>query len=430
MLKRLALASPLILPLLVIIGIVVAFVTLSGIRELVPPKTLSVAVGRPGSGYWQIAERYKAILARDGITLEMVETPGSLINARLLGDGEVDTALLQGGVPVVQSRGLEALAGIFLEPVFIFYRAGTAGAADLAAWDRLRIAAGEPGSGTRVAVSSMVQALAVRIDQERFAPLGGADAVAALQSGAVDVAVFVAPVSAPYLQPLFRDPGVRIASLRDSEALSRRLSYVLSADIPPAALDYSRRLPPERVELTAVIASLAARGDLHPALVNRLVRAAQQIHSGPSLVSKDMVFPTTQGLDLPINKQAGGTLESRPGVLENALPYWVAAQITRVTILLVPLLVLLVPLVRLVPGIYAWQMRARVYRRYSELVGIDIESEDALTDARRAALLDQLDLIDQDAKAVAVPVKYREYVYTLRMHIDLVRRKLLEADRA
>jgi hypothetical protein len=430
MLKRLSMAGPLILPLLMIAAVIGAFIGLSGIRELVPPKTLSMAAGRPGGGYWQAAERYQTILARDGITLEILETPGSLINARMLAAGEADTAILQGGVPVSDNAGLEALAGIFLEPVFIFHRAGLDQAEDMAAWDGLRVAAGEPGGGTRVAINSMIGALNLRINADRFVSLGNADAAQALLDGEVDVAVFVAPVDAPYLQPLFRDPAIRIASLRDAEALSRRLDFVEPADIPPAGLDYSRRLPPERVNLTGMIATLAAQGDLHPALVNRLVRAAQDIHGGPSLVTADIRFPIAHGVDLPINMQASAALSSRPGILEQMLPYWIAAQITRVTLLLVPLLVLLVPLVRMVPAVYGWQMRARVYRRYGELVDIDVEAESALTDARRTALLAQLDRIEQEAKAVQVPVKYREYVYTLRVHIDLVRRKLLEATSA
>ncbi len=109
------------------------------------------------------------------------------------------------------------------------------------------------------------------------------------------------------------------------------------------------------------------------------------------------------------------------------LPYWIAAQITRVTLIVIPLLVLLVPLMRMLPGIYAWSMRSRVYRRYNELVAIDVEAEGEITGQRRDELLARLDQFDREAKGLRVPARYREYVYTLRLHIDLVRNKLSQS---
>lgn len=260
--------------------------------------------------------------------------------------------------------------------------------------------------------------------------IGGTDAAQALLGGGVDVAVFVAPIDAPYLAALLTDPAIRLSSVRDTEALARRVPFARQVDIPPSGIDYAARLPPERVDLIAAIATLAARGDLHPALVNRFVRAAQEIHGGPVLISATLRFPTADGVGLPMNPQAETLLATGPGALDRILPYWAAAQVTRLTVLLLPLLVLALPLLRALPGLYEWRMRSRVYRRYNELVTIDLEARGALTDDRRAKLLAQLDTIDSDAKRVQVPSRFREYVYALRLHIDLVRRKVIEAERA
>lgn len=430
MLRILSNLGPLLLPLIVIGGLIAAFVTFSGLKELVPPDRLVMAAGRPGGGYYAYAERYRDILARDGITVEILETAGSMDNSRMLALGEADVALVQGGVPITDAAGLEALAATFLEPFLILYRSDFIDAADPTGWNELRVAAGEPGSGTRAAIDATADGLGIIIQHENLLPLGGQAAADALLAGEVDVAVFVAPIDSPYMTPMLTDPRIRISSLRDTEALTRRVGFVRAADIPPSALDYASQVPEDRIPLTAMIATLVGQGDLHPALVDRLVRAAQQIHSGPVLLSADLEFPMAEGTILPMNSQARTILEKGPSALDQYLPYWIAAQITRVTLLLVPLLVLLVPLLRMLPGIYEWRMRSRVYRRYNELVAIDSEAENALTDDRRAELTAQLDLIEQEAKAVQVPVKYREYAYTLRVHIDLVRRKLLEAARA
>lgn len=428
-LQRLGDFGVVLLPVIVLGGLVAAYLVFAVLRELVPPQQVSMAAGRPGGAYHAIAERYRAILARDGIDLLIIETAGSVENARLLADGRAETAIIQGGVSVAEGASVEALAAVFLEPFLIFHRRGTPDAGDPSAWPGLRVAVGEPGSGTRMAVEALARGLGIGHDPERLIEIGGADAVAALLSDAVDVAVFVAPLDAPYLAPLMSDPDIRLSSPRDAPALARRFAFVRSVDIPRSGLDYAARLPAERVEVTAMIATLAAASDLHPALVNRFVRAAQEIHSGPVLLSDTLRFPSPEGTGLAMNPQAVSVLASGRGALDGVLPYWITAQVTRVTLLIVPLLVVL-PLLRMLPNIYEWRMRSRVYRRYTELVAIDAEAEGALTDDRRAMLLDHLDAIDREAKAVQVPPRYREYVYTLRLHIDLVRRKLTEARRA
>lgn len=416
-----------LLPLVIFAGLVAAYLTLVGLREIVPPRTLTIAAGREGGGYHRYATAYAEILARDGITLRVLDTAGSRENAEIMAADAADVALIQGGVPVDRDAGLEALGAVFLEPFFIFHKTDLPVAADPASWVGLRIAAGEPGSGTRVAFDRLMQILDVRLSQGRVLPLGGADAVEALRSDAADVAIFVAPIDAPYLDGFLTDPGIAIGSLRDAKALSRRVRFVHSVDIPAAGLDYARRIPPQEVPLTATVATLAAQRDLHPALVNRMVRAAQEVHSGPVLLSGQMAFPNATLAGLPMNPQARAALTEEIGLFEQYLPYWLAAQITRVTVLIVPLLVLLVPLLRALPGLYAWRMRSRVYRYYARLNAIDTEAGAGIGDDRRRALLDELQAIEADARRLEVPVRYREMAYTLRFHIDQVRQRIAGA---
>jgi TRAP-type uncharacterized transport system substrate-binding protein len=418
--------QPILLVVLAVASAVALIGALAWWLDLAPPRSLAMAAGRPGSGYHAIAERYRAILAEDRIELAILESAGSVENARLLAEGLADVALLQGGVAVPDGAEVEALAAVFLEPLLIFHRGETERAVDPVAWAELRVAAGEPGSGTRAAVLAAARALALPLTPEMLLPIGGTDAVQALLERRVDVAVFVAPVTAPYLEPLFQSDEVRIAPIRDAEALARRLPYVRMVDIPPAALDYARRIPDERVPLVAMVAALVARDDLHPALVNRLVRAAERIHAGTDLVNVAPIFPSLQGLGLPVNVQAAAALENGPDAFERLLPYWMSAQVSRFALLLVPIVVLLLPLFRLLPGVYAWRMHSRIYRRYQELKTIEREAESGVAAARLDQLLARLERIDAEARSVRVPPRYREYAYTLRMHIDLVRRKLAE----
>ncbi|NRB35293.1 MAG: ABC transporter substrate-binding protein [Rhodobacteraceae bacterium] len=413
----------LLLGLLLILSVGFGLLTLW--RSLLPPQDIRMAAGIEGGAYEAIAMQYKTILARDRLRLTVVPTAGSAENMELLVAGEVDVALIQGGIRAPEEAGVSALAAVFLEPFFVLHRGAPNGTPDATLWDGLRIAAGAPGSGTRAALDEVLRELNIDIDDSRFLPIGGAEAAAALETERVDVAVFVAPVTAPYLQNLLRDPTVQVESLRDSRALSRQFDYVRLVDIPAAGIDYTNRVPPEPVSLTAMVASLAAQNDLHPALVNRFVRAAQRIHSGPVLLSDDIRFPTTQGVDLPMNNQAAEALTDGPSVFEKYLPYWMAAQIRSVLLILVPLLLVTFPILRALPMLFVWQMNTRVFKHYRELLQIERRMADGnLSDEDRADCLERLAEIDAKVAKLNLPLRFREKAYALRLHMDIVRDRL------
>lgn len=412
-----------LLPAVAVAAFVAAAVWL---LDLWPPDRVSIAAGQPGTAYHALAERYRSILARDGIDVEIVETAGSVENAELLTQEEVDAAFLQGGVPVPDSGTVEALGAVFLEPLWIFHGGALDDPANPARWGGLRIAAGGPGSGTRFVVDAAFRALG--LDPSRFdlMPIGGQAAAEALVAGEIDVALFVAPVTAPYLRTLFADPEVAAVSIRDGDSLARRLPFVEMTDIPPASFDYAGRRPPDRIELIAMIGRLVARADLHPALVDRLVEAARQIHGGRDLVTTEGQFPSTAGVDMEMNGQAAALITEGPSPFNRFLPYWVGAQVSKFALLLVPLLVILFPVFRIAPGLYQWQMRNRVWKHYVALRHIEREAQAASQPAEFDGLVQRLDAIEAEVARLRLPVRFREYAYALRVHLDLVRRRIAE----
>lgn len=409
------------LGLAAIVTAVLATVGLFLALDLLPPRQLTMAAGQPGSAYHALAERYRTILAEDGITLHILETPGSVANAAALHAGRADVALLQGGVTAPE--GSIALAAVLLEPLFVLHRIGVP-ADDPAAWPGLRIAAGPEGSGTRAAIQLVLAALGKQMPVEALLPLGTAEAAAALAGDGIDMAIFVAPITAPYLAEVLHDPRLGLARLRDLPAIAARLDFVELVEIPAAGLDYLDRLPPDPVALPAMVARLTAQEGLHPALVDRLMAAAWRIHRRGDLITPEGRFPSAEGLGGRIQPQAEAWLRDGPGALAGALPFWAVAQINRVAVLLLPVLFLLVPLIRALPSLYAWGMESRVYRHYDEVLEIDATGEATDDPAEIDSLLARLRILDERARAVRVTRRYRGNAYALRMHIDLVRRRL------
>jgi len=392
-------------------------------RDLAPPKTLTFAAGSEGGGYWTLAQAYKRILARDGIELRVRATAGSVENAALLADGSVDVALMQGGIAT--EAGLMALGAVFLEPVLLFARTEAMPPPNIGTWDGQRLAAGGEGSGTRAAVDALLGAAQIASAQIVLDPRGGAAAAQALSAGEVDAAVFVAPVSAPYLMPLFSSAEVALVQKTHITALSRRLAQSRVIVLPSGALTLDPPKPERPLSLLAMVASLVGQPDLHPSLVDRLVEAAREVHGRGTVLAPAGTFPNVDGLVLPMSAQARDLITEGPSPLQAYLPYWVVAQIDRFAILIVPFLLILLPLFRVLPALYAWQMRHRVVRHYTEIREIEEEAREAAPD-RLEVLQASLARIDSELAELWLPLHYRQTAYTARVHIDLLQNKISE----
>ncbi|WP_299817006.1 TAXI family TRAP transporter solute-binding subunit [uncultured Jannaschia sp.] len=408
-------------------------VTLWFARDLPPPDRVRFAAGVEGNGYWRIAERYRDILARDGITLDLVATAGSVENAELLARGAVDAALLQGGIE--PDATVETLGAVFTEPLLVFARVNPSGGdaagasvadrpvpipRNVAEWAGLRIAAGGEGSGTRAAVRGLLAAAGVPEADNALLPLGGADAARALAAGEADVAVFVAPLSAPYLQPILADPGVTLLPLAHVAALSRRMEQARIVDVPSGTFSLDPPLPAEDLRLLGLVARIVALPGLHPAAVDRIVEAAIRLHGPGDVLTPAGTYPSMDETALPQDSYARDLLADGPSVFADILPYWIVAQINRFAILLLPIVFLLLPLLRALPGLYAFRVRSRVFRHYARIRRIEAEAARATDAAQLEDLRTELREIDGEIARLKLPLAYRDYAYNARLHIDLL----------
>ena len=391
--------------------------------DLLPPTRVSMAAGSPGSAYHDTALAYRAILARDGIELEIIESGGSVENASRLASGSADIALVQGGIALPEA--VEGIAAVQLEPLWIFARDATAN--NPRRWEDHSVAAGGDGSGTRL-VADLLEEItgAAALGRAGAEPLGGAEAAEALLEGRVALALFVAPASARYLAPLLDADGLSLVTLEHSEAVSLQLPGARLVTLPSGILDYARARPPEDVSLLALETRLLAQESLHPALVNRLVHAVLEVHGGAGNLpaGRDYPLPVTAGVEA--NAYAAKLLNDGFSPLEPFLPYWIVAQLNRVLLVILPALLLLLPLLRILPALYGAILNRRVYRHYARVHDIDAQLMNegtALGLARLKELREELDAIERKLLRANLPNSYRKQAYTLLHHLDYVRRR-------
>lgn len=392
-----------------------------------PPSTLTMSAGPKGSTFWNAAQKYKTILARNNITLNVLESEGSAQNLARLSDpsSHVDVAFVQDGLANKVPEGLVSLGSVAYVPLAVFYHGPPV--TRLSQFEGERLAIGAEGSGTRELALALLKANGIEPGgKTQLLPLSGDDAAHALVEGKIDVA-FLAGDSAqpPVMGRLMRMPGVRFFDFAQADAYARRFPYLTAITIPMGAFDFGRNLPAAPLHFIAPTAELVARDSLHPALSDLLVEAAKEVHGRSTLLQRAGEFPAPRAQDFPISDDAARYYKSGKSFLYRLLPFWLASLADRLLVVLVPIIVVLIPGLRLVPGLYAWRVKSRIYRWYGALIALERAALADNTPEERRALMRQLDKIEESVNGMKMPLAYAGQFYVLREHIGFVRERLL-----
>lgn len=391
-----------------------------------PPRTLVMSTGGESGAYHAFAQRYQAILARDGVRLELRTSSGAVENlARLVDPASgVSVAFMQGGIGAARDAPeLVTLGSVYYEPLWVFHRGGQA-------VDRLpelkgkRIAVGPEGSGTRKLAQALLAASGMTDPGTPLVALGGMAAADALVADDVDAVFMVAGPEAASVRRLVTAPGVRLMSFARADAYAMHLPYLHKLVLPRGAIDIPRDIPGADVVLVAPTANLVANESLHPALSFLLLEAAKEVHGGAGPFHRVGMFPNHGDSDFPLSRQAERFYKSGPPFLQRYLPFWVATLVDRLIVLLLPLFAVAFPLFRVLPALYAWRVRRKVYRWYGELKFLEEGARTRGPQGGSSEQLARLAEIESEVSGIKVPLGFAHEVYTLREHIKLVRELL------
>ncbi len=160
----------------------------------------------------------------------------------------------------------------------------------------------------------------------------------------------------------------------------------------------------------------------HPALLQLFAQAGQTLHSGAGWFNRAREFPNTHHSELPIAPEADRAINEPVPLLQRYLPFWIANLVERMWLVLGILLAALLPLSRIVPPLYQFRVRSRVFRWYGRLREIETDMESGQLPT--AALSQALDQLEAQVEKVSVPLSYADELYALRNHIQLVRQRL------
>jgi len=223
------------------------------------------------------------------------------------------------------------------------------------------------------------------------------------------------------VQMLLQTPGIRLFDFAQSEAYARRFPWLSPVTLPRGVVDLARDIPPADVRLVAPTATLVARQRTHPALIQLFVQAAQQVHGGGGWFQRKGDFPSARNTERPLAKDAQRFYTSGPPVLQRYLPFWLANLVDRMWPVLVTIVAALIPLSRMLPPLYTFRVRSRIFRWYRQLR----EVENAIGRRPNDELLRELAEIERRVEHINVPLSYTDELYSLRTHIHMVAERLV-----
>lgn len=428
-----------------IVLVVVLLVLAYWVLDPTPPKRVVLATGTDQGAYAEFGKRYAQYLKNYGITVELRPTNGAAENLRLLHDpaSGVDIAFMQGGAgekfnaDKVESEEendeLVSLGSLFYEPVWLFYREDSAqrllkGAplqnfAQLQGW---KINIGARGSGMPNLFRKLLDANRIEPETMTILRKEQTPAVMDFLSGDIDAVVFASAPESLIVQMLLQTPGIKLFNFAQADAYSRRFAFISPVTLPRGVVDLAQDLPSTDVRLIAPTATLVAREGTHPALVQLFVQAAHSIHGGAGWFQRKGEFPTARNTERPLAAEAQRFYAKGSPFLQRFLPFWLSNLIDRMWVVLVSIIAILIPLSRIVPPLYQFRIRSRIFRWYGRLRVV----EDAQGKKPAGDLMAELNDIEQSVEHVSVPLSYADELYSLRSHINMVRKKLLAGQEA
>jgi hypothetical protein len=396
-----------------------------------PPKRVTLATGPAQGAYDEFGKRYQQALKRYGIEVVLMPSEGSPSNLKLLRAGKADVGFVQGGSGernANEESGIVSLGSLFVEPLWLFYRAEVAKSApggaltSLTQLQDLRVNVGGRGSGSPFLMRRLFEANKLEPAKLKLSRLDQTAATMAFLNGELDAIVFASAPESLMVQMLLQTPGVRLMDFSQSDAYSRRFSFLTPVLLPRGVADLSQDLPPQDVRLVATTTSLLAREGTHPALLQLFAQAARDVHGPAGWFNRAGSFPNIEHSEYPVSREAERTIRSGQPFLQRWLPFWLANLVERMWLALGVIIAILLPLSRIVPPLYEFRIRSRVFRWYGQLRAIENQMQEG--DADPAQLAEELDSLEQKAGRVSVPLSYADELYALRNNINLVRRKL------
>ena len=415
----------LLVSLLVLVFIIASFyITIQFIQPL-PKKEFTIATGSQNGQYYKTALIYKQILEKQKVKVNIITSNGSIDNLQLIKDKEADMAFIQNGINYDQKETqISALASTYYEPLWIFYKNEKYTMDYIVELTSKKISIGQKGSGTNDLASKILSDNNIDNTNSNILNYSTQEGKEKLLSGEIDAIFIVSSPDSTVIKELLENPDINLFSLKRAEAYSRKYNFLEPIKLYEGTINLYKNVPSENINLLATTALLVAKDDFSEELTRLVLKSIKDIHNKKNLFEAENQFPHLDNVTININEEAQRYFDYGDTWLEKIFPYWIASNLDRLKILIIPLLTLLIPLIKGTLPLYKWSVRSKIYRWYDELQALDLALEGLEIEELKNKLLEVEELKNEIKLETKVPLSYMGEYYDLIMHLELIISKL------
>ena len=406
--------------------VVCAIIILLILADPAPPRHVLIGSGPPGSSHELLAKKYAEFFSRYGITLELVPSHGAVENLQHLQDQKNPLMVafsLSGAASLGNNKGISSLGSIDYHPLWFFYResAYKGEANRFTDMAKLKVNIGAKGSGTNLIAQQLLKMNQVPGDSKNFSHFSSKEAIEKLGKEELDGIFIVDEYSSPNIQKLLSMKGLKIADFVRAEAYSRLDPSFELVDVPRGSLNLHDDNPPKNINLIAVTTEILVNDQLHPAIQTLFLIAAKSINGQQSFFAKEGEFPSFKNTKFARSSEAELFYQKGAPWLMNYLPFWLAEFFNRMTILLLPFLVIIYPVIRSTPNYYINRIRSKINAIYGEIKFFEQDLLNSFEFTNKVAYLQKIDDLEKRALDMKVPKSLSGEYYTLRTTIVFIR---------
>ncbi|EEB73885.1 TAXI family TRAP transporter solute-binding subunit [Thermococcus sp. AM4] len=279
-------------------------------------QTITIYTGGTSGVYFPLGSKYAEILNKNGIKAKAVTSGASVTNAKAIGEGKAQAAILQNDVAYYAYHGLymfkdqpvkniRGVAALYPETVQFVVKADS-NIKSLEDLKGKKVAIGAPGSGTQVAAEQILKAAGVWDSIEKVNQKFS-EAAQSLKLGQIDAAVIVSGAPTPAVDQIAQQTPVRVLPIPDD---------ILNKLHQEGYIFYVRQVLPkdtykgmqEDTPTLAVKAMLAVSADLPEDTVYKMTKILfdnldelHKVHAKTKYISLDTAL---DGMSIPLHPGA------------------------------------------------------------------------------------------------------------------------------
>ena len=383
----------------------VGAVLLLVISKPFPTEKVYLSVGQKGSSYNALGDYLDRYFKSYGIELVKVETGGLDEGLAKLDDdySDINAAFLTAGrVKPKQFSGLVSLGSIQFSPAWLFYRGAAFKESDLL---QKRIAIGAEGTNTLSIFKAIANARGIDISNNpNLLKIKHSEAVSLLNAGMIDALFIVDGFDAPNIQALLADPENQIYSFQMADAYEKQLPYLKKLMIPKGGLDLVNLRPAEDVQILSTTVTLLVENNLNPYIQWIFLKAIRDLNNErQNYFAAPDFFPAYLDRSVPLSNVAERYYQYGFPSLTAYMPWWLAIYLDRVWLFTLGLLAIVLPIVKLLPGIKLYYVESLRDGISNELLSISEAQQKDLAPEETKQLLEALDHLESRARQSELP---------------------------